>query len=68
MLLHLCQPIESRSEELGRVRPNGGVTYPRTDEVSKRLHVSDEPLMVPTTPLESKPMLFLEVAVVVALV
>jgi hypothetical protein len=35
MLLHLCQPIELRLKELGKARPNGGVTYPRANEVSK---------------------------------
>jgi len=33
VLLHLCQPIEPRLEELGKTRPNGGVTYPGVDEV-----------------------------------
>jgi hypothetical protein len=40
----------------------GGMTYLGTDEVSKRPHVSNELLVVPTSPLESKPMLLLEVA------
>ncbi len=53
---------EPGSEELGRARPNGGVTYPGADEVSKRPPVSDEPLVVPTSPSESKPTLLLEVA------
>jgi hypothetical protein len=35
VLLHFCQPRELGSEELGRARPNGGVTYPGADEVSK---------------------------------
>ncbi len=49
MLLHLCQPSEPGSEELGRMRPNGGVMYLGTNEVSKRSPISDEPLMVPRT-------------------
>ncbi len=53
---------EPGSEELGRARPNGGAMYPGADEVSKRLPVSDEPLLVPTSPSESKPTLLLEVA------
>ncbi len=53
---------EPGSEELGRARPNGGVMYPGADEVSKRPPVSDEPLLVPTSPSESKPTLLLEVA------
>jgi hypothetical protein len=32
VLLHLYQPIEPGTEELGRVRPNVGMTYPRTNE------------------------------------
>jgi hypothetical protein len=31
-MLHLCQPIEPRLEELGKARPNGGVTYLGVDE------------------------------------
>jgi hypothetical protein len=62
VLLHLCQPIEPGLVELGRVRPNGGVTYLGTNEVSKRSLVFDKPLVVPTSPLESKPTLLLEVA------
>jgi len=62
VLLHFCQPTESGSKELGRARPNGGVTYPGVDEVSKRLLVFGEPLVFPMLPSESKPMLFLEVA------
>jgi hypothetical protein len=62
VLLYLCQPTEPGSEELGRARPNGGAMYPGADEVSKRLPVSDEPLLVPTSPSESKPTLLLEVA------
>jgi len=27
VLLHLCQPTELGSKKLGRVKPNGGVTY-----------------------------------------
>jgi len=33
MLLHFYQPIELRSEELGRARPNGGMMYPRAGEI-----------------------------------
>jgi len=33
MLLHLCQPTEPGWEELGKAKPNGGMTYLRTDEV-----------------------------------
>jgi len=55
VLLHFCQPIELGSKELGRAKPNGGMTYPKADEVSKRLPVFYEPLMVPTLFLESKP-------------
>ncbi len=33
MLLHLCQPTKPGWEELGKAKPNGGVTYPRIDEV-----------------------------------
>lgn len=62
MLLHLCQSIESRSEELGRTRPNGGMMYLGVDEVSKRPLVFYEVLMVPTSLSESKPMLLFEVA------
>ncbi len=29
MLLHFCQPTESGSKELGRMKPNGGMIYPR---------------------------------------
>jgi hypothetical protein len=34
VLLHLYQPIELGSEELGKVRPNEGVMYHRVDELS----------------------------------
>jgi hypothetical protein len=44
------------------MRPNGGVMYLGADEVSKRLLVFYELLMVPTSLLESKPMLLFEVA------
>ncbi len=37
MLLHLCQPAEPRLEELGRAKPNGGVTFLGVDEVSNLL-------------------------------
>jgi len=33
VLLHLCQPTEPGWEELGKAKPNGGVTYLRADEV-----------------------------------
>ncbi len=36
--------------------------YLRVDEVSKQLLVFNEPLVVPTSPSESKPTLLLEVA------
>jgi hypothetical protein len=62
VLLHFCQPIEPRSKELGRMKPNGGVMYPGTYEVSKRPPIFYDPLMVPTSPLESKPTILLEVA------
>ncbi len=51
-MLHLCQPTKLGLEELGKVRPNGGVTYLGTNEVSKRPPVSDKPLVVPTSPSE----------------
>jgi hypothetical protein len=35
VLLHLCQPIEPGIEELGKAKPNAGVMYPRTDQVSR---------------------------------
>ncbi len=35
MLLHLCQPIELGIEELEKAKPNVGVIYPRTDQISK---------------------------------
>ncbi len=46
---------------MGIAKPNGGVTYLGADEVSKRPLVSNEPLVVPTSPSESKPTLLLEV-------
>lgn len=62
MLLHLYQPTEPGLEELGRARPNGGTTYPGTNEVSKQPPISNEPLVVPMSLSKSKPMLLLEVA------
>ncbi len=61
MLLHFCQLTELGLEELGKARPNGGVTYLQANEVSKRPLVFYKPLVVPTSPSESKPMLLLEV-------
>jgi len=49
-------------EELRKAKPNGGVTYIRTNEVSKRPLVFYEPLVAPMSPSKSKPMLFREVA------
>jgi hypothetical protein len=48
-------------KELGITKPNGGVAYLGAYEVSKRPLVSNEPLMVPTSPSESEPTLLLEV-------
>jgi hypothetical protein len=37
VLLHLCQPTKPGLEELGRMRPNGGVMYLRVDEFQSSL-------------------------------
>jgi len=58
VLLHLCQPTEPRLEELGRVRPNGGMMYLGVDEfqssLSRTRATQEEPRRFLKLPKSSK--------------